>query len=66
MEAMRGSHQHQLQQLAAKHQQQLAAVAAESSATLARHMGLIDRLMEEKGQLASKLEDAHRAAAVSL
>lgn len=62
---MRDAHQQQLQQLAQTHQQQLSASAAESSAALSRQMGLMDRLMEEKSQLANKLEDAQRAAAVS-
>lgn len=62
---MRESHQQQLQQQAAAHQQQLAAVAAESSASFSRHMGLIDKLMDEKGMLASRLDDAQKAAVVS-
>jgi hypothetical protein len=62
---MRDGHQQKLQQLTQAHQQQLSAAAAESSAALSRHMGLMDRLMEEKSQLASKLEDAQKAAAVS-
>jgi len=64
VEAMREGHQQQLQQLERSHQQQLSAAASEASATLSRHLGLIDRLMEEKTQLAAKLEDAHQAAAV--
>lgn len=65
VEAMREAHQKQLQQLAHSHQQQLSGAASEASATLSRHLGLIDRLMEEKTRLAAKLEDAHQAAAVS-
>lgn len=61
---MQESHQQQLQALAAAHQQALAAAAAESSAALSRHLSIIDRLMEEKGQLAAKLDEAHMAAAV--
>jgi hypothetical protein len=65
MEVMRDAHQQQLQQLAQTHQQQLSVAAAESSAALSRHMGLMDRLMEEKSQLAHKLADAQKAVAVS-
>lgn len=65
MEAVQAAHQQQLQQLAATHQQQLAAASSESSAALSRHLSLIDRLMEEKSQLANKLEDAQRTAVVS-
>jgi hypothetical protein len=65
MEVMHDAHQQQLQQLAQTHQQQLSAAATESSTALSRHMGLMDRLMEEKSQLANKLEDAQKAAAVS-
>lgn len=65
LQSLRESHQQQLQQQAAAHQQQLAAVAAESSASLSRHMGLIDKLMDEKGVLASRLDDAQKAAVVS-
>lgn len=64
MENLQAAHQQQLQQLAGTHQQQLAAASSESSAALSRHMGLIDRLMEEKSQLANKLEDTQRASVV--
>lgn len=64
MEAVQVTHQQQLQQLAATHQQQLAAASSEASAALSRHLSLIDRLMEEKGQLANKLDDAQKAAVV--
>jgi predicted phage tail protein len=65
MENLQTAHHQQLQQLARAHQQQLSTAASESSAALSRHMGLIDRLMEEKAQLANKVEDAQRAAVVS-
>lgn len=65
MENLQTAHQQQLQQLARAHQQQLSTAASDSSAALSRHMGLIDRLMEEKTQLANKLEDVQRAAVVS-
>lgn len=63
---MRDTHQQQLQQLASAHQQQMSTAAAESSAALSRHMGLMDRLMEEKSQLANKLEEAQEAAVVRI
>lgn len=66
LEATREAHQQQLQQVAATAQQQLSAEAANSSANLSRHLSLIDKLMEEKTQLARKLEDMQQAAVVSL
>jgi hypothetical protein len=64
IQSLRESHQQQLQQQAAALQQQLAVVATESSASLSRHMGLIDKLMDEKGMLASRLDNAQKAAVV--
>lgn len=66
MEATREVHQQQLQQAAATAQRQLSAAATDSSANLSRHLSFIDKLMEEKTQLAHKLEDMQQAAVVSL